>query len=120
MRDERVCPNCGSTDIGHDPVRIMSRLSLDHARECNACGYTGIFPLVAADDMDAFQESVDEQDEMAPPAAGFNRGRFTIGLVMLLMGGVSTFYGTWETGLLAGILALVIGAAVVFEQLSRT
>lgn len=119
MEDEPVCPNCGSQDISHDPTSIISRLSLDESRVCNDCGYSGMFPVVAEDEVASFGEEVAAQEDIVHVEPDFNRGRFLIGLVLLLLGLFASTYATWGNGLLAGLLSLAIGAAIVFEQLSR-
>lgn len=121
MTGQRVCPNCGSTDIGHDSVNVLSRLSLDESRSCADCGYTGIFPEIEAEELERFREEVvDDAEPVAATAEQpFNRGRFLIGLAMLVLGLTASTYSTWGNGLLAGLLSLAVGAAIVFEQIAR-
>ncbi|MDY6770147.1 MAG: hypothetical protein SVU88_04185 [Candidatus Nanohaloarchaea archaeon] len=119
----RACPNCGSTDIGHDSLDVVSRLSLSGSRACRDCGYTGVFPEVPADEVDAFDGAQGEQgggerEAGTAAAAGPRRGRLALGVLLFLLGIGATASSTWGSGLLAGFLALVVGAAVVAEQLA--
>ncbi|MDY6761529.1 MAG: hypothetical protein SVY41_00605 [Candidatus Nanohaloarchaea archaeon] len=114
----RACPNCGSTDLGHDSLSVVSRLSLSGGRECRSCGYTGIFPEMAAEKVDDF----DGADTGALPGNGHDRGggrgRLVIGAVLLLLGLGAASHATWGNGLLAGLLAIAVGAAVLAEELA--
>lgn len=122
-REQRVCPRCGSTRVGHDPGNLLARLSLDHSQHCEACGYTGFFPVIAEDEMETFREEVVDNPEVTVESAGDgtgtrNRGRLVIGVVMLAMGVVASSTAAWGDGLLAGLLAMAVGAAIVFEYLT--
>lgn len=123
-RGTRVCPQCGSTRIGHDPGSLLSRLSLDHSQRCEECGYTGFFPVIPDDEREMFQEEVvdnpDVEVETAGNATGRSRGRLAIGILMLAMGAAASTTATWGNGLLPGLLAMAVGAAIVFEYLTAT
>lgn len=118
----RVCPRCGSTRIGHDPGSLLARLSLDHAQHCEECGYTGFFPRIAQEEMDTFQAEVVENPEVEVEPAGTagtrSRGRLAIGILMLAMGIAASSTAAWGNGLLPGLLAMAIGAAIIFEYLT--
>ncbi|MDY6769071.1 MAG: hypothetical protein SVW02_03110 [Candidatus Nanohaloarchaea archaeon] len=123
MKDAvRACPHCGSTDIGHNSLDVVSRLSLSGARECRECGYAGIFPEIDADRVDEFDGAdgsvAVEQGQQGNREKG-GRGRLLIGTVMLLLGIGASSHATWGNGLLAGLLALVVGAAVVVDEIGR-
>lgn len=118
----RVCPRCGSTRLGHDPGSILSRLSLDHSQRCGDCGYTGFFPVIAEEEMDTFQEEVVENPEVEVEPAGTtgtrSHGRLVIGILMLVMGVTASATAAWGNGLLPGLLAMAVGAAIIFEYLT--
>ncbi|MDY6774356.1 MAG: hypothetical protein SVS85_04100 [Candidatus Nanohaloarchaea archaeon] len=119
----RVCPNCGSTDIGHDSLSVISRLSLSGSMECRECGYTGIFPEVAPEDAEEFEgreEEVQDLKGRAKTEQEFRYSRFGIGTLLFLLGIGASSYASWGNGLLAGLLALAVGAAVALEELSRS
>lgn len=114
-----VCPNCGSTDIGHDRTSTISMLSLGGSRQCNDCGYSGIFPEIDADRVEEHREQLEEVEvDPQPRERRRSRGRIVIGALLLLLGIGATSSTTWGTGLLAGMLALAVGAAVLFEELA--
>ena len=116
-----VCPNCGSTDIGRDSSSVLSMVGLDHSRECRDCGYTGIFPEVDRDKVRDQQHEIRKRGKIADAGknAAPSRSRLYIGLLFLLVGIPSSLYATWRTGRLAGLLALAVGAAVLFEYISH-
>lgn len=122
---QRVCPNCGSTDIDIDRTDIISRMALNQSYVCTECGYSGIFPEVDADQVDEHRETVRHQQDITIANSsdhgkhGIRTGRLVIGILFLLVGIPAALYGTWGSGLLAGLLSIVIGGAVVFEQLER-
>lgn len=119
---QRVCPQCGSTRIGHDPGSILSRLSLDHAQQCEECGYTGFFPVIAEEELDTFEEEVVDNPEVevepAEATGARSRGRLAIGVLMLAMGVTASATATWGNGLLPGLLAMAVGAAIIFDYLT--
>lgn len=118
----RVCPRCGSTQISHDPTSVISRLSLDHTQQCEECGYTGFFPVIAEEELDTFHEEVVDNPEVEVEPAGTtgtrSRSRLAIGILMLGMGLAASSTAAWGNGLLAGLLAMAVGAAVIFEYLT--
>ncbi|MDY6766398.1 MAG: hypothetical protein SVW77_03445 [Candidatus Nanohaloarchaea archaeon] len=114
----RACPNCGSTDIGHDSLSVVSRLSLSGARECRECGYSGIFPEMAEDEVDGF-DGAGMDVTAADRGTGRRWGRAAIGALLLLLGIGASSHATWGNGLLAGLLAVAVGAAVLAEELAR-
>lgn len=120
MRDHTaVCPNCGSTDIGHDRSDVVSVL-LGESGQCQDCGYTGIFPEVAVDDLSDYRDALADADIDASDTvetAGSGRGRLVIGVLLLIVGLGATGSATWGNGLLAGLLALAIGAAILAEAI---
>lgn len=121
MSGVKVCPNCGSTDLGHDSLSVISRLSLSGAKECRECGYSGIFPQVPPEKVEAFRER-DREDEVVETAAepqGLNYGRLALGALLFLLGVGASSFASWGNGLLAGLLALAVGAAVVVEELTK-
>ncbi len=118
-RTVRVCPNCGSTDIGHDSLSVISRLSLSGARECHSCGYAGIFPEADPDDIEGFDGADADVQSAAAPDTAFRPRRALSGGLLLLLGLAPVLYLSWGEGLLPGMLALAVGAAVLAEELSR-
>lgn len=60
---------------------------------------------------------VEEMQNESP--VGFRKKRFLIGAVLFLLGLGASSYATWGNGLLAGLLALAVGAAVAAEELSK-
>ncbi len=58
IKTVRVCPHCGSTDVGSNPLTdSMGAGIVNHL--CNACGFSGVlFPEVAADDVESFRRYV--------------------------------------------------------------
>lgn len=119
-RTVRACPNCGSTDIGHDSMSVIARLSLSGSRACRACGYTGIFPEVDAEEVEDFDGADVEPAETGQGAAAApSTGRLLVGALLLVLGIAPAFYLSWGEGLLPGLLALAVGAAVLSEELSR-
>lgn len=114
-----VCPHCGSTDIGHDRSDVVSLLVGGSSR-CRDCGYSGIFPEISPDDLTDYRESLPEVErDDAPVERPRHRGRLVIGVLLLLVGLGASSTTTWGNGLLAGLLALAIGAAVLAEELVR-
>lgn len=115
-----VCPNCGSTDVGYDRTSTVSMLSLGGSRRCNDCGYSGIFPEVDADRVEEHREQLEEVDVevQGRERRERSRGRMAIGAILLLLGIGATSSTTWGTGLLAGMLAIAVGAAVLFEEIA--
>ncbi|MFB6166774.1 MAG: hypothetical protein ABEJ62_00745 [Candidatus Nanohaloarchaea archaeon] len=117
---KRICPNCGSTDIGTDTTSVISRLSLSGSLECRECGYNGIFPEVDEEGLEEAREEIEERDlEDASVQEEFAWSRAGLGLLLLLLGAGATSYATWGNGLLAGLLALAIGASVVFGEITK-
>lgn len=113
----RVCPNCGSTNVGMDNTRLLSRFGLDYSYRCRSCDYAGIFPEVDKEGVAETIAGVKERGPL-PDAAGeksTSRGRLALGAFALLIGIPSSLYATWGTGKLVGLLSLAIGAAIFFE-----
>lgn len=120
MQNVRVCPRCGSTDVGHDTTSVISRLSLSDSLECRECGYTGIFPEVDPESLEDFRDNLEEVEEEDVERSGRNRrGRIVIGVLLLLLGLGASSYATWGNGLLAGLLAIAVGASVLFGEMTR-
>lgn len=117
--ETRVCPDCGSTDIGHDRGDVMS-LILASPSICEECGYSGIFPEVPVDELEEYTAAVADRDEPAPELRrGRRLPRIATGALLLLLGAGATSSSTWGDGLLAGLLALALGAALLAEELVR-
>ncbi len=116
----RVCPNCGSTDVSIDRGDMMSWFGLNTAYRCDDCGYNGIFPEVANDEVDEQQLEIKKRGRLEQDTAtsGPKRGRIIIGVLFLMLGIPSAIYATWGAGKLAGLLSLAIGAAIMFEYAS--
>lgn len=112
---QRICPRCGSREHGHDPVAALSRLSLNASRRCQDCGYTGMFPTVAEEDVASFREEVVDQDIAVRPVSP-GRGRLVIGGVLFLLGVPAVLFGGGD-GLLSGVLAAAVGAAIIAQYL---
>lgn len=124
MRDrQRVCPNCGSTDIDIDRTDIISRMALSQSYICSECGYSGIFPEVDADQVDSHRDAARHRKDLTvddtADGTGFRAGRLIAGVLFLAVGIPAALYGSWGSGLLAGLLSILIGGAVVFEQLEQ-
>ncbi len=122
MAETRVCPRCGSTDLGHDTPSLLSRLALDDSRVCNDCGYSGIFPVVEKRELGEYRAAVRDSDAPVAtdgPAAPFSMTRFLTGAVFLLLGLPLIATRPWGGGLLVGLLSVVVGGAVIAEQLGR-
>lgn len=117
--ETRVCPDCGSTDIGHDRGDVIS-LVMGTPAVCQACGYSGIFPEVPVDELGEYADAVADRDGPAPDLQrGRSLPRLATGVLLLLLGAGATSSATWGDGLLAGLLALAIGAALLAEELVR-
>lgn len=86
--------------------------------ECRECGYNGIFPEMEPEAVEEFDGGEVEEMQNESPV-GFRKKRFLIGAVLFLLGLGASSYATWGNGLLAGLLALAVGAAVAAEELSK-
>ncbi len=113
-----MCPRCGSTEIGHDTTSVISRLSLSGSLECRDCGYSGIFPEVEPENLEEFRDGLEEV-EVKPVERERSTGRMAAGLVLLLLGLGASSHATWGNGLLAGLLAIAVGASVLFGEITR-
>lgn len=118
--ETRVCPNCGSTDIGVNRDNIMSWMGLDTSYQCGKCGYTGIFPEVSDEDVKEQQLEIRKRGRLKNNISndGPTRGRIAIGILFLLAGILPALYAPWGAGKLAGLLSLAIGGAIMFEYAS--
>lgn len=114
----RICPNCGSTDIGVDRSNVISLMALQSSYECNECGYAGIFPEV--DDDDAAQQSaaIKERGTLLNhvPDRPVGNNQVFAGVLLVLVGIFPTFYARSLNGRIAGILALLIGGGILLKR----
>ena len=116
----RVCPNCGSTKIGVDRSNILSMMALSSSYECQECGYSGMFPEVDNEEVRDQQRAIRDRGKLQETIMtdGPTRGRILIGIIFLLLGIPAAMYAPWGGGRLAGILSLLVGAAIMFEYIS--
>lgn len=116
----RVCPNCGSTNVGVDRSNVISLMALQSSYECRDCGYAGIFPEVENESVTDQQEEIRERGRLQDklPDEPPSNGRVGLGILFLVVGVPPTIYASSLEGKLVGILSLVIGGGVLFEYLA--
>ncbi len=121
----RICPKCGSTDVGVDDRQVLTMLRLQDGYLCRSCGYAGIFPLVDEDSISDQRKEIEQFDDdgkldALSTSARPSKRRVLYGIAFFLVGIPPTLYATGVEGRLVGILSMAIGGTIVFEYFTNT
>lgn len=119
----RICPNCGSTDVGVDDSQVLTMMRLQEGYVCRDCGYTGIFPVVDENSIDEQRDAIndidDEDLDALETASGPTKRRVLYGIAFFLAGIPPALFSAGVEGRLVGILSIAIGGTIMADYIAN-
>lgn len=117
----KVCPNCGSENLKKSKGDILGFLGGTSKHFCKECGYEGrIFLEIDPERLKEAKETLQDKDTPdLDTRETFDKVRFVVGIVFLILGIPPLVYAPLGGSFLVGAVSAIIGLLLFHREIKK-